>query len=94
MALKPYTLKLSTPVSFGEVSRSEITFQPCKAKHLMKCENDKENVVPYMLELASYLSGETIQLIGEIEGEDIWKVVGIASDFFAGSQPTGAKASQ
>jgi hypothetical protein len=89
VALEPYVLKLETPITFGKVTVEELTFQPCKARHLVKCVNDKQNVVPYMIELAGYLTGQTSQIIGELEGEDIWRVIGVTSDFFAGSQPTG-----
>ena len=92
--LSPYTLKLETPLVFGKTEVEELVFQPCKAKHLVQCENDKGNVVPYMLELAGFLTGQTSQIIGELEGGDIWKVVGITSDFFAGSQPTGNEQSE
>ena len=92
--LVPHILKLDEPLVVGKTEVSELTFQPCKARHLMRCEQNKDNVVPYMLELAGFLTGQTSQIIGELEGDDVWKVVAIASDFFAGTQPTGQKSSE
>ena len=92
--LEPHTFYPARPIIFGSKEISELVFQPCKAKHLIRCTESKDNVIPYMLELAGFLSGQPSQVIGELEGSDVWEVVAICSDFFAGSQPTGKKLSE
>lgn len=89
---QPVTVKLKHPIEIGSQRFEEITIQPMKAKHLLKCEKSEDDKVGWCLELAGYMSGNTSHMIGELEGEDIWEVVAAVASFFAGGQTPGSEA--
>lgn len=86
---KPVTIQLKNPFSIGSQTFTEITINPMKSKYLSSCTRAVEDKIPWTLELAGFMSGETEEMIGELEGEDIWEVVSVVSVFIAGSQQAG-----
>lgn len=81
------TLKLSTPISFGSETISELIFQPLKAKHLRKMPNDVN--ADYLLTLAGTLTGVVPLVIDELCAEDAFRVIEVTSGFFPNSRTTG-----
>lgn len=85
------TITLAHPITFGSQMVTELRFRPLKAKDLRRMQAPPERSLAMLLELASFLSGETEQIIDELESDDLHKVLEVVGGFFAGSQPTGSE---
>lgn len=89
------TIQLAHPIQLGSESITELKFQRLKAKHLRGLppfvttdEGKTEFGFDFLLILASRLCAEHSAVIDELEGEDIFEVVGVVGDFFGDSPLT------
>jgi hypothetical protein len=91
---EPVTLKLRKPITLGSQTITELTFRPIKGKDLRRLKEPAERAMAMTLELAGLLSGQTTQVIDEIEGEDLQEVLRVVSGFFGATPGTGTEPSQ
>jgi hypothetical protein len=91
---EPVTIKLSNPITVGSTTVTELTVQPCKAKYKRRLKTPTDRPFAMFLELAGYLTGQTTQVIDELEGADLAEVERVVTIFFANSQETGTEPSE
>ena len=87
----PVTIELEHPIEFGSKTIAELTFRPIKAKDLRRVKAPDHRRIEMTLELAGYLSGQPTQVIDELEGNDLMKVLDLVADFLSGSPATGVE---
>lgn len=87
----PVVIDLANPIEFGSKMITELTIQPLKAKHLRRLKASEDRSLAMMIELAGYLAGQPTQVIDELEGEDLHRVIGVVADFFGGGPQTGGE---
>lgn len=83
------TVTLKHPITHGSQTITELVFRPLKAKDLRRLQSPHTKPMAMTLELAGYLSGQTIQVIDELQGEDVQEVIALVGGFIGGSQATG-----
>lgn len=79
------------PISHGGQVIAELNLRPFKAGDLRRVEAPADREIAMVLELASYCSGQVQEVIDELEGEDLQKVLEVVGGFFADSPLTGKK---
>ncbi len=92
-ASEPVVIKLRSPIKFGSRTIDEITVRPVKAKH-MRSIKESDGPLAVTLSMASKLTGETREIIDELEGHDLRDVLQAVNGFFLAIQETGAKSSE
>lgn len=85
----PVTIPLSSPIEFGSQRIEEIIIRPLKAKDLRTMKTSHDDQIRYMLEMAGKLSGQSSQIIDELEGEDLGKVIEVVTVFLGAIQGAG-----
>lgn len=86
---EPVTIPLTSPIEFGSQRVEELVVRPLKAKDLRTMKTSHDDQIRYMLEMASKLSGQSTQIIDELEGEDLGKTIEVVTVFLAAIQGTG-----
>lgn len=86
---EPVTVKLTYPITYGSRTIESLTFRPMTAKDMRRCRATTRQGM--LFELASFLSGETSQVIDLLQGCDAVAVMGEIGVFFGPSHATGTK---
>lgn len=88
---KRVNVPLNNPIEVDGLVVTELNLRPLKAKDLRRLETPHERKIAMMLELACFLSGQTEEVIDELEGEDVLRVLEVVGGFFAGSHLIGSE---
>lgn len=88
---KRVNVPLKNPIEVDGLVVTELNLRPFKAGDLRRVEASSDREIAMVLELASYCSGQTQEVIDELEGEDLQKVLEVVGGFFADSPLTGKK---
>lgn len=87
---EPITLTLRKPVKAGDRMVTQLTIRPVKAKY-MRVLGGSNSALEQTLQMASKLTGETTQVIDEIEGDDLRELMGHVNGFLFAIQGRGEK---
>lgn len=89
---EPVTITLRKPIRSGNDSVTELTIRPVKGKDLRRLKPTDPPLVQ-TLNMLSWLSGQPMQVIDELEGDDIGQAMEVVNDFLFATQRTGDKSS-
>lgn len=89
---EPVVIKLRKSITYGSRTVEELTIRPPKAKDLRRVK-ESDTAMQTSLNMASWLSGEVSEVVDELEGEDLAKVLEVVDTFFRKLRGTGAKSS-
>lgn len=81
------TLKLKTPIEFGDERIEELTFKPLKARHLRSV-----SAKPTMSDLLTLLeksTGLSLSQVNELDSRDTMSALDIVSGFLTDGRETG-----
>lgn len=87
---EPVVITLRKPIESGKATITELTIRPVKGKDLRRLKPGDPPVVQ-TLNMLSWLSGQPMQVIDELEGDDIGKAMAVVNDFLFATQGTGEK---
>lgn len=90
---EPVTITLSKPIESGKTTITELTIRPVKGKDLRRLKPSDPPLVQ-TLNMLSWLSGQPMQVIDELEGDDIGKATEVVNDFLFATQRTGDSSSE
>lgn len=77
---EPVTVRLSKTISLGSRVVQELTIRPVKAKDLRRVKDSDSSMIS-TLNMAGWLSGEVSEVIDELEGDDLARVIQVVNDF-------------
>ena len=89
---EPVVVTLHKPVESGKTTITELTIRPVKGKDLRRLKPSDPPLVQ-TLNMLSWLSGQPLQVIDELEGEDLFGALKVVNDFLSDIQGTGGKSS-
>lgn len=89
---EPVVITLRKPIEFGKTTVTELTIRPVKGKDLRRLKPSDPPLVQ-TLNMLSWLSGQPLQVVDELEGDDLGKALGVVNDFLFATQGTGEKSS-
>lgn len=89
----PFTYKLIFPVSYGSKEIHEIHYRNPKGKDMrsLKIGMNGNMETGEFIDLFARVCDQSPQFFDEISPQDYFALVGVASDFLGGGQPTGER---
>lgn len=89
---EPVVVTLRKPVQFEKSAVAELTIRPVKGKDLRRL-NPNDPPLVQTLNMLSWLSGQPMKVIDELEGDDLGAALKVVNDFLFATQGTGQKPS-
>lgn len=89
---EPIVITLRKPIESGKTTITELTIRPVKGKDLRRLK-DSESGMIQTLNMLCWLSGQSMQVVDEIEGDDLRDAIKAVNDFLFAIQGTGEKSS-
>lgn len=89
---EPVVITLRKPVRAGQETIAELTIRPVRGKDLRRL-NPSDPPLVQTLNMLSWLSGQPMKVVDELEGDDLGTALGVVNDFLFATQGTGSKPS-
>lgn len=89
---EPVTITLRKPIESGKQTITEITIRPVRGKDLRMLKLSDPPLVQ-TLNMLSWLSGQPLKVVDELEGDDLGEAIKVVNDFLFAIQGTGEKSS-
>lgn len=88
--MEPKVLKLKHPIGEGETAITELEFRgPLKGKHLKGVPLGYAMCMEHVLMVGGRLCNQPPSVMGELQGEDLFAAMDIASGFLPAGPKTG-----
>lgn len=88
----PVVVMLRKPVEFGKTTITELMIRPVRGKDLRRLKPTDPPLVQ-TLNMLSWLSGQPLQVVDELEGDDLGNALRVVNDFLLATQGTGENSS-
>jgi len=93
--MEPKVLKLKHPITLGSETITELEFRgPLKGKHVKGIPLGNAMCMEHILMVGGRLCAQPPSVMAELEGEDLFAVMGITSGFLPGGPSIGGASSE